>query len=167
MKFAPKRMASRSFWICNPPRAKGLALDATENFGGTSLSVNNPNMPPPVQDTSAIDVKSMLDAGAALQLIDVRTHEERQRANIEGSTLLDQDSVSSLEALPRTPAWCCIATPVCVASRLVNTSARLASRMYAAWRHRCVVKEVTVLFRSTDATSCDQRRLTTPEAPDA
>ena len=82
-------------------RARGLALDATENFGGTSLSVNNPNMPPPVQDTRATDVKSMLDAGAALQLIDVRTPEERQRANIEGSTLLDQDSLSSLEALPR------------------------------------------------------------------
>ena len=82
-------------------RAKGLSLDAVENFGGTSLSVNNPNMPPPVQDTSAGEVKAMLDAGEALQLIDVRTEEERQRATIDGSTLLEQSSMQSLEAMPK------------------------------------------------------------------
>lgn len=83
------------------PRARGLQLDAVENFGGTSLSVNNPNMPPPVNDTSAADVKAMLDAGTALELVDVRTVDERQRANIEGSVLLEQDEMARVEALPK------------------------------------------------------------------
>ena len=82
-------------------RARGLSLDAVENFGGTSLSVNNPNMPPAVQDTSAAEVKAMLDAGEPLELIDVRTVEERNRANIEGSTLLEQDAMARIEALPK------------------------------------------------------------------
>jgi monothiol glutaredoxin len=82
-------------------RARGLQLDAVENFGGTSLSISNPNMPPVVRDTSAAEVKAMLDAGNALELIDVRTMDERQRANIEGSTLLDQDEMARLEALPK------------------------------------------------------------------
>ncbi|MEM7404511.1 MAG: Grx4 family monothiol glutaredoxin [Pseudomonadota bacterium] len=82
-------------------KARGLELDAVENFGGTSLHVNNPNMPPPVQDSSPSDIKAMLDAGEILELIDVRTDDERARAAIEGSSMLDQAELARLEALPK------------------------------------------------------------------
>ena len=82
-------------------KARGLKLDAVENFGGTSLSVDNPNMPPPVKTMTAPELKAAMDAGEAGELVDVRTEDERARAQIAGSALLDQTELSRLEALPK------------------------------------------------------------------
>jgi len=46
--------------------------------------------PPPIRQLSALDLKALLDSGAAIELVDVRTDEERALATIEGSRLLDQ-----------------------------------------------------------------------------
>ena len=45
---------------------------------------------PPIRQLSAPDLKAMLEGGTAVELVDVRTHEERALAAIEGSRLLDQ-----------------------------------------------------------------------------
>jgi rhodanese-related sulfurtransferase len=46
--------------------------------------------PPPIRQLSASDLKALFEGGAPIELVDVRTHEERAIAAIEGSRLLDQ-----------------------------------------------------------------------------
>jgi rhodanese-related sulfurtransferase len=46
--------------------------------------------PPPIRQLSAPDLKALLEGGTALELVDVRTHEERALASIEGARLLDR-----------------------------------------------------------------------------
>ena len=45
---------------------------------------------PPIRQLSAPDLKALLESGAAIELVDVRTEDERALATIEGSRLLDQ-----------------------------------------------------------------------------
>ena len=45
---------------------------------------------PPVRQLSAPDLKALLESGAAIELVDVRTEEERAIAVIDGSRLLDR-----------------------------------------------------------------------------
>jgi monothiol glutaredoxin len=46
--------------------------------------------PAAIRQLSAPDLKAMLESGAPLELVDVRTEEERAIATIDGSRLLDQ-----------------------------------------------------------------------------
>ncbi|NKC15242.1 MAG: Grx4 family monothiol glutaredoxin [Gammaproteobacteria bacterium] len=82
-------------------RARGLRLDVTEGLGGTSLAIDNPNMPPAVKDMSVQALNQLRQSGAAHRLIDVRTPEERGRAVIEGSVLLEQGSSGEIERLEK------------------------------------------------------------------
>lgn len=54
-----------------------------------------------IRQISAPELKAMLDRGDALELIDVRTPEEREIARIERSTLLDQSVLERLMALDK------------------------------------------------------------------
>ena len=46
--------------------------------------------PPPIRQLSAPELKELLESGTAIELVDVRTEEERAMAMIDGSRLLDQ-----------------------------------------------------------------------------
>jgi monothiol glutaredoxin len=46
--------------------------------------------PSSIRQLSAPDLKALLDSGTALELVDVRTDDERALASIDGSRLLDQ-----------------------------------------------------------------------------
>jgi monothiol glutaredoxin len=46
--------------------------------------------PPPIRQLSAPDLKALIDSATAIELVDVRTEEERTIATIEGFRLLDQ-----------------------------------------------------------------------------
>jgi monothiol glutaredoxin len=46
--------------------------------------------PPPIRQLSASDLEALLKSGTAIELVDVRTEEERAIATIDGSRLLDQ-----------------------------------------------------------------------------
>jgi monothiol glutaredoxin len=46
--------------------------------------------PPPIRQLSAPELKALLESGAVIELVDVRTEEERAIATIDGSRLLDQ-----------------------------------------------------------------------------
>ena len=48
------------------------------------------NEPPPIRQLPAPELKALLESGVPLELVDVRTDEERARAKIDGSRLLDQ-----------------------------------------------------------------------------
>jgi monothiol glutaredoxin len=57
-----------------------------------------------VREITAGDLKAMMDRGEQFQLVDVRTPDERQRASISGSRLLDQRAYDDLIAMdPGTP----------------------------------------------------------------
>jgi monothiol glutaredoxin len=45
---------------------------------------------PSIRQLSAPDLKALLESGTAIELVDVRTEEERATATIDGSRLLDQ-----------------------------------------------------------------------------
>ncbi len=59
------------------------------------------NAPPPVRQISAPALKAWLDSGALIELVDVRTHEERAIAAIDGARLLDQAYHDALLLLDR------------------------------------------------------------------
>jgi monothiol glutaredoxin len=46
--------------------------------------------PPPIRQLSAPDLEALLKSGTAIDLVDVRTEEERATATIDGSRLPDQ-----------------------------------------------------------------------------
>ena len=46
--------------------------------------------PPPIRQLSAPDLQALLESGTAIELVDVRTGQERATAVIAGSRLLDQ-----------------------------------------------------------------------------
>ena len=78
-------------------RAQGLVLDADEGGG---LAVDNPNQPRAHQ-MSPSELRALLERGAELVLVDVRTPEEHATARIRGAKLADADLLAELEALPR------------------------------------------------------------------
>jgi len=87
--------------LASAQRARGVVIDMAESLQGRGFSIENPNAPRPVSQTSARELKAMLDAGGPLHLFDVRDAAEHERARIEGSRLLDQDTIAHIEALPR------------------------------------------------------------------
>ena len=68
-------------------------LTGSDRAGENRRSVgNNPtaNEPPPIRQLAAPDLKALLESDPAIELVDVRTAEERATALIDGSRLLDQ-----------------------------------------------------------------------------
>jgi monothiol glutaredoxin len=62
---------------------------AGENRRSLSENTTSPE-PPPIRQLSAPELKVLLESGTAVELVDVRTEEERAIAKIDGSRLLDQ-----------------------------------------------------------------------------
>ena len=81
-------------------RARGATIDWVETAQGEGLSVDLPAAPPAVKSMSVEELSASLGSGS-VTLVDVRTPEERERAVIEPSVLLDKDTLAELEALPR------------------------------------------------------------------
>ena len=83
-------------------KAKGLSIDVEETVQGTAFKIGNPNAPPPVRQMPPAELAAALrDAGATPTLVDVRTADERARAVIEGSILLDDHGLKTVSALPK------------------------------------------------------------------
>ncbi len=54
------------------------------------MEIHNPNESPGIRQLSAPELKTLIDSGLSVELVDVRTHEERAIAKLQGSRLLDQ-----------------------------------------------------------------------------
>jgi monothiol glutaredoxin len=79
-------------------RAEGLVIDyVTKPAEG--FKMDNPNAPAQVKQVSPTEAKAIVASGA--KFIDVRTPRERDIASIEGTVLLDQDSMETLMELPK------------------------------------------------------------------
>jgi monothiol glutaredoxin len=73
-------------------RAQGLGIDYVQGAEGPAFKLENPNEPPRVKsiDVRALAAKMVEDT--SLELLDVRSQQERDQARIEGSKLLDREA---------------------------------------------------------------------------
>ena len=90
------------FDVASAQKAKGLSIDIEETVQGTAFRIDNPNAPPPVGRMSPTELAAARrDAGSAPTLVDVRTSDERVRALIEGSILLDDEGLRMVSSLAK------------------------------------------------------------------
>ena len=90
------------FDVASAQKAKGLSIDIEEAVQGTAFKIDNPNAPPPVGRMSPAEfAAARRGAATAPTLVDVRTSDERARAVIEGSMLLDDEGLRIVSALPK------------------------------------------------------------------
>ena len=82
-------------------RADGLTISWVEGKEGGAFKIDNPNEPPRVKPLTAEMLKSMMDRGEALRLIDVRSEAERATAVIAGSVLFTPELEGDLLELPK------------------------------------------------------------------
>jgi monothiol glutaredoxin len=82
-------------------RANGVVIDAVQTPDGPAFKITNPNEPARVRPMSPSELKLRLDGGDKLELIDVRSEEEREMAHIEGAKLLDQELADRLLAMDK------------------------------------------------------------------
>ena len=88
--------------VASAQKAKGLSIDVEETVQGTAFRIDNPNAPPPVGRMPPSELAAARrDAGSAPTLVDVRTSDERARALIEGSILLDDEGLKMLSSLAK------------------------------------------------------------------
>jgi monothiol glutaredoxin len=81
-------------------RADGITIDVSETPNGQAFKVDNPNAPQ-IQPMSVRDLKAALDASESIELLDVRTPEERAIAAIPSAVLLNEGEAARIESLPR------------------------------------------------------------------
>ena len=68
----------------------------------SAVHASDPHQEPVrIRQISAPELKAMIDSGASIELVDVRTEEERAIARIAGSRLLDQEYYKYLLGLDR------------------------------------------------------------------
>ena len=84
-------------------RANGLVIGTAESGGSQALTVENPNAPraAPINQLSVRELAALMESGQEFHLYDVRTPEERQKARIAGSTLVDARVAAEIEKLPK------------------------------------------------------------------
>ena len=88
--------------LASAQKARGLSIGIEETMQGTAFKIENPNAPPPVGRMTPTELASEIqEADSGPTLVDVRTLEERSRAHIEGSILLDDQGLQTVSALPK------------------------------------------------------------------
>jgi len=83
-------------------RANAVTIDVVETPQGTGFRIDNPNSAgSQVKQMSVQELKEALDAGKALELLDVRTPEERAKASIPGTRLMTHEEAERIAGLPK------------------------------------------------------------------
>ncbi|MBK7952452.1 MAG: Grx4 family monothiol glutaredoxin [Deltaproteobacteria bacterium] len=81
-------------------RADGITIDVADTPNGQAFRVDNPNAPR-VRQMSVRELSELLESGERIELLDVRTPEERAIAAIPGAVLLNESEAARIESLPR------------------------------------------------------------------
>src|SRR5262245_57246919 len=81
-------------------RADGARIEVRPSSGGPAFHVDVPGAPQ-VRQLEPAEVRAMRDAGEKFLFVDVRTPEERERARIAGTRLLDDALRAELEGMDR------------------------------------------------------------------
>ncbi len=82
-------------------RANGVKIDFVKTPQGPAFKIDNPNEPPKVRQMMATELQEKLSAGKELELYDVRTPEEREKAKITGARHLDEAASTRIEGLDK------------------------------------------------------------------
>lgn len=86
--------------IATAQRAKDAKIDWVESVHGEGLGVELPMAPPPVRQMTVQELAERLGSDG-IMLVDVRGADERERAVIEPSILLDKETLADLEGKPK------------------------------------------------------------------
>lgn len=86
--------------IATAQRARGATIDWVSTMQGEGLAIDLPEAPAPVKQMTVQELAERLAAGNIL-VVDVRGEAERARASIDGSWILDRETMQKLEALPK------------------------------------------------------------------
>ena len=81
-------------------RANGVSIDFVDGDSG-GFKIENPNEPARVKPLHAKELALKMQNGDAFELIDVRTPQEAEVANIEGAKLLDDGVKNYIEGLDK------------------------------------------------------------------
>jgi monothiol glutaredoxin len=86
--------------LASAQRANGAIIDWISSIQGEGLAIELPKAPKPVTQLAVKELKERLDKGNIL-VVDVRPEEERARAFIAESKLLDKALMAEIEAMPK------------------------------------------------------------------
>ena len=86
--------------IATAQRAKGAVIDWVSTMQGEGLAIDLPQAPAPVSQMTVQELAERMKAGN-ITVVDVRGESERTRAIIDGSLVLDRETMTKLEAMPR------------------------------------------------------------------
>ena len=82
-------------------RAGGTKIDYVETPQGAAFKIENPNEPPKVRQMAPKELATRLSSGEKLDLFDVRTPGERERAKIDSARFLDRDAEDAIMKMPK------------------------------------------------------------------
>ena len=91
------------FDLASAQRARGAVIDWVSTMQGEGLTIKLPQAPAPIHQMPVTELKQKLDDNAVI-LVDVRPQDERARAFIEGSMVLNSETMQQLEAMPKDTA---------------------------------------------------------------
>jgi monothiol glutaredoxin len=98
--------------ISMPPsaarRADGIVIDYVTTSDGPAFKITNPNEPARVKRMTPGELRTRLDRGDDVLVVDVRTPTERAIAHIERSRLLDAELRNTISLLPRSRTIVCL-----------------------------------------------------------
>lgn len=86
--------------LATAQRARGAVIDWVSTVQGEGLAINLPEAPPPVHQMTVTELADKLK-GEGFVLVDIRNDDERARASIDGSLVLDRETMEKLEAMPK------------------------------------------------------------------
>lgn len=86
--------------IGSAQRAKGAVIDWVSTMQGEGLAIDLPQAPAPVKQMTVQELAEKIQAGE-ITVVDVRGADERSRAFIDGSLVLDKETMAKLEIMPK------------------------------------------------------------------
>jgi monothiol glutaredoxin len=82
-------------------RADGITIDYLDRPDGGGFKIDNPNEPPKVRSIEPATLRRWMDEGKPIEVLDVRTAEERATAHIAGTRHLDASNKDVVEGFDR------------------------------------------------------------------
>ncbi len=82
-------------------RADGVTIDFLSRPDGGGFKIDNPNEPPKVRALEPATLRKWMDEGKPIEVLDVRTPEERATAHIAGTRLVDASNKALVEGFDR------------------------------------------------------------------
>jgi len=89
--------------IATAQRARGAIIDWVSTVQGEGLAIELPQAPPPVRQLSVAELAEKRQKGE-VTLVDVRGETDRALASIDGSLVLDRETMEKLERMPKDTA---------------------------------------------------------------